>query len=401
MSLLDEELYRSGSRPPASQRDISTNRVPTNNEVAPRFGRRADAFGGINGQMTGIRGFDERPQAAARGYGTQQRSGERPQGTNRYGTNPDRGGERPEAAQRVGYQGQGYTPFEPVTQQVQGNQLMSTHMDSLLDQDSILMQRAAQQGIDFAASRGLGNSSIAAGNAMGSMIDRAMPIAQFDASRYSSVADQNMNAMNQVGMFNNEMGLNYAQLAQSDDHFARTLNFNYDELSQRDRQFLASIGLDREKFEEAKSQFDQEFGFNVMDRNRTFDEGVRQFDSGMGMEGRRIAAGIYSDQMKVVAPIIASIYQNPEISAAEQRAIVEHVSNTVLPGLFNDAWNNVPSYFNPRAVDAGRGMPGMDAPGSQPPTGEQGGINFTRPEGISDYTWEVLQNAVRNATQQP
>ena len=62
--------------------------------------------------------------------------------------------------------------------------MASYQLDQILASDSPLMRRAKQEGIDFAASRGLMNTSIAGGNAMGSMIDRASPLALDQAGAY-------------------------------------------------------------------------------------------------------------------------------------------------------------------------------------------------------------------------
>lgn len=57
------------------------------------------------------------------------------------------------------------------------------HLDGILAKDSPLMERARTRGFQVANSRGLLNSSISAGAAMGEMIDRATPIAQQEASQ--------------------------------------------------------------------------------------------------------------------------------------------------------------------------------------------------------------------------
>lgn len=57
------------------------------------------------------------------------------------------------------------------------------HLDGILAKDSPLMDRAQTRGFQIANSRGLLNSSIAAGAAMGEMIDRATPIAQQEAQQ--------------------------------------------------------------------------------------------------------------------------------------------------------------------------------------------------------------------------
>ncbi|MBH8578797.1 DUF4214 domain-containing protein [Bisbaumannia pacifica] len=55
------------------------------------------------------------------------------------------------------------------------------HLSEILSSSSPLMQRAESQGQQLANQRGLLNSSMASGAAMGAMIDRALPVAQQDA----------------------------------------------------------------------------------------------------------------------------------------------------------------------------------------------------------------------------
>lgn len=92
-------------------------------------------------------------------------------------------------------------------QTVEDNQLMSYQLNSLLEQGGQYLDRARQQGVDRAEQRGLGNSSIAGGNAVGAAIDRAMPIAAFDAGRYGEVGNLNQQATNVMANANADRAL--------------------------------------------------------------------------------------------------------------------------------------------------------------------------------------------------
>ncbi|MDV7394716.1 hypothetical protein RZS08_25250, partial [Arthrospira platensis SPKY1] len=74
-------------------------------------------------------------------------------------------------------------PFDHARYVIGPEQTVEGRLANILATDSPLMQRAATQGMQFANSRGLLNSTIAAGAAQGEMIDRATPIAQQDASQ--------------------------------------------------------------------------------------------------------------------------------------------------------------------------------------------------------------------------
>ena len=76
--------------------------------------------------------------------------------------------------------------------------MSAEHLNKITSQDSANMRRASQQGMLSAASRGLQNSSIAAGAAQGAMVDRATPLAQQDAATYYSNMRANVDASNRA-----------------------------------------------------------------------------------------------------------------------------------------------------------------------------------------------------------
>lgn len=81
---------------------------------------------------------------------------------------------------------------------VQGNELVSNQLNGLLDSDSAYMQNARSRGTALAGSRGLLNSSIAAGNSQRAAIEAGLPIATADAGAYQTAAGQNQNALNAI-----------------------------------------------------------------------------------------------------------------------------------------------------------------------------------------------------------
>lgn len=76
--------------------------------------------------------------------------------------------------------------------------MSAAHLNKITSLDSANMRRAAQQGMLSAASRGLQNSSFAAGAAQGAMVDRATPLAQQDAATYYSNMRANVDATNEA-----------------------------------------------------------------------------------------------------------------------------------------------------------------------------------------------------------
>ena len=73
------------------------------------------------------------------------------------------------------------------------NEMSGKQLQDLLAQDSPLMMLAKQDGIDFANTRGLANSSLAAGASMREMARQATPLALQQAAAY-----QDMNKQNQL-----------------------------------------------------------------------------------------------------------------------------------------------------------------------------------------------------------
>jgi len=197
-------------------------------------------------------------------------------------------------------------------QQVEQDQLMRTHLDSLLDWDSPYMDRARQMGVERASARGLGNSSIAAGNAMGAAIDRALPIAQFDAARYGDVANRNQSATNTMRNANASRALQGSMFDQQQQ-------------------------LARDQFRHGQ-QMDQ---WNAGRADRALDS-----------QNYNQAFGNYWNSVN-------AIYSNPNLSAEQQTAAVENVRQ-MFPGFTNDAWGAIPpELLSGGAVPAAQQMPPM------------------------------------------
>lgn len=90
----------------------------------------------------------------------------------------------------------------PVTQQVDPSQLTSSQLSSILAGNSSLNQQAQSNAMQIANSRGMANSSIAAGMGTEALISQALPIAQSNSSMYANQAATNQNALNQFALTN-------------------------------------------------------------------------------------------------------------------------------------------------------------------------------------------------------
>lgn len=82
-----------------------------------------------------------------------------------------------------------------------GTDTVSGQLDAMLGKDSSYINRARAGATQYANSRGLVNSLMAAGAGEGAAIDAAMPIASQDASTYSTQRLTNQAAGNQASQF--------------------------------------------------------------------------------------------------------------------------------------------------------------------------------------------------------
>lgn len=86
------------------------------------------------------------------------------------------------------------------------NALVSAQLSKLLSKDSDYMTRARTRAMQTAQSRGLTNSSIAAGAGEAAAIDAGLPIAQQDASTNATAQRDNASARNTFGLSANQFG---------------------------------------------------------------------------------------------------------------------------------------------------------------------------------------------------
>lgn len=94
------------------------------------------------------------------------------------------------------------TPYHPYTRQVDPNQTVSGQVDSILAQDGPMMQRARALAREESNQRGLINSSLGVQSAQAAVMDRALPIAQQDASVRAQADSENLGARNSAAQFN-------------------------------------------------------------------------------------------------------------------------------------------------------------------------------------------------------
>lgn len=198
---------------------------------------------------------------------------------------------------------------QPMTREVAADELASNQLDKLLSKDSALSQRAMTAGKQYAASRGLLNSSMGAEAAYGSWVDRATPIAMDDAGKYTNVLDKNMDATNQFRLSDKQFGFDLE--LQSNEQAWRTGE------NKLDRALTASEGaadraaaLARESMAIAAddARFDKDIAFRTKEsalgrefdlardaNNQAFTAGQAQLDREFNRETQLTAAELEAD----------------------------------------------------------------------------------------------------------
>lgn len=157
--------------------------------------------------------------------------------------------------QTAGMQGQ--------TQDMSDESSSANRAKDIMSEKSPLMRMAGQEGMLTAAKRGLGNSSIAAGNAQAAMAKAAVPLAQQDARQSQTQELANQTNLQEAGRVNvteaNDMTTTNVR-AQNDANILDTTEANDMQTQFDDRVFTADTAnaLARNKASIAKFTGDQE-----------------------------------------------------------------------------------------------------------------------------------------------
>ena len=110
------------------------------------------------------------------------------------------------------------------TRTVDEKETVQYQLDQILDPNSLLMQRARTEGLQYANQRGLLNSSIAAQAAQQAMIDAAIPIAQQDARTYAEAAGQITDIEGRAALQDAQLGTNVSMFNVGEDNVINRFN---------------------------------------------------------------------------------------------------------------------------------------------------------------------------------
>lgn len=273
------------------------------------------------------------------------------------------------------------------TQEVQDDQLMSHQLTGLLDQNSPYMQLAARRGGDMAAGRGSGNSSAYAGASMRSAIEAGAPIAQFDAGRYGTVADQNMAAENQMEQLNAQ---NAAQLQAAGMSAAganmRAAMGNRGALQQMllGHQLGALDDVRRQGFGLEEREDQQAFQGGQSDIDRWIQQqqywggempfNYSQLGAQTGLQQNQQYLDAYGQSQQSYLNPIMAIYSNPNLTGEQQNAAVENWMN-MSGGFASGATGMMPPWmqdFQPATINPGAWQAASNLPPMPPVMGGGG-----------------------------
>lgn len=323
-----------------------------------------------------------------------------------------------------------------MTRTVQGNELVRNQLNALTASDSQYIQQARDRAYNDASSRGMLFSSMAAGNAQRSAIDAALPIAQQDATTYGRTASENMAAVNQDRLADQgiwgqltgqALGI-HANLAESE----RARGFGARE-SALGRQFQSRENLLQRQHATGERLGSQDFQRNMqqmqnawqgaqnntqrthelltLERQQAHDAAMRELDR--SFQGSQTDKQLLQqrflefenamqNQGAMLAQVISSIYNNPNLSGAQQAAAVANARasfQSIFTSYASALSGGLPQIFwNPYQMQApvqtgGNTPPGTTIPNTlTPPPGTTPppGITpppITNPDGGSGPIW--------------
>jgi len=218
------------------------------------------------------------------------------------------------------------------TREAQQNEMSAYHLDQMLASDSPLMRRARMQAMAGAGGRGLMNSSIAQGAAMGSMIDRAQPFALQDATAHQRAATESLTAKNQASLTNAELGTR-AGIAGMQANANRDQLMMQADMSGNQDVLRHILGMeareDQQAFQAAENFAQRDWQTKEREGGQEFQNQQREFQNIWQSEENKDRAverwvelnlQRSSNREVAMAQTLAQIYSNPNLTAREQDA---------------------------------------------------------------------------------
>lgn len=243
-------------------------------------------------------------------------------------------------------------------QEVDPHSLVSEQLNGILAEDGRYIQTARAQSQHQAASRGLLNSTMAAGAGENAAIAASMPIAQGNAQEYAQVGAANQEATNrylgertaanaqlgsasisaQASRANAELAaaVQREQSAQQFQEYGMGLGYQYDSLHQQGDQFTQSLA-------QSGAQFEQQLNTQV-----------GQFQSTLGFQNYSLALQFQNQTEQQQSAGFQAIMMNPNMTASDRQAALANLTsyygqqsqyNATIPQ-FVPPWSSDPNYWS-------------------------------------------------------
>jgi len=259
-------------------------------------------------------------------------------------------------------------PSDVTYQQLDPNALVGNQLNGLLSSDSPYIQLARAQGTQQAASRGLLNSSMAAGTAENAAIAAGLPIAQGNASEIAGVHAANQQAANQftgeniaanaqttsagiqaaaqqaTALIN--AGVAYSGQKQQFQEYGMGLGYQYASLGQQGQQF-------QQQLQQQGSEFSQNLAQNMAQFQTSTNLNVGEFQQGMAWNQYALGTQLNSQAQNNYGSAFVSIMNNPNMTADQRSSALANAHdffqqqsqyNAAIPA-FVPAWSIDPDYW--------------------------------------------------------
>jgi hypothetical protein len=198
------------------------------------------------------------------------------------------------------------------TRTLDQNELMSSQVKKIIDEDSPLMQQAATTAKQAAQSRGLLNTGMAVQAGQAAVMEKALPIAQYDAGANSAVLNANQANQQQTNVFN-------AGQEQDANKFNATNQ-------QQNSQFNAS---EANKTSIVNASETNKILSQMMDTQTKMQLADIEASYKTLMQSEASASSLYQQSVKNISEIL----MNPDLTAEAKTAAITNQNNLLKTGM--------------------------------------------------------------------
>lgn len=223
------------------------------------------------------------------------------------------------------------------------DELTSNQLNELLASNSPYIQQARQSAINQANSRGLLNSSIAAGNSQAAAIQAGLPIASQDAQANYGLQQTNLNNLAKIQSGNIAA---HAQV-QSAQIGARASMYGQDQTTLRQREDLAYQG------EQAGLNYQRNLGLTNQNFYNQSALSAQNYQQNLGLDQFNLGSTLLSGMQNFSYSAGLNAMNNPAIMGDPQSfgGYMQFISNVFGGnGMIDNIFNNLFGSYNPAPV---------------------------------------------------